>query len=166
MWLGRLDLSDRRTGGRVFFAAAIIAVVTEVISRFLVSHFLARGLDAETAEALFGTESMPALPLFLLAAGATATAVIALCVQVTTAWPGRAWRPLVAMGQLALTWYFAHIVLGLGTLVALGVVGTESLPTAASYGLFFFSLALLLSWAWKSLFRHGPLEAIMRRIAG
>lgn len=169
MWLGRLDLADRRTGTRILVAATAVAVSAEVVSRLLVSHFLdhpAEGLDAETTRALLGTESMPALPLFLLAAGGTATAVIALCVRVATAWPGGFWRPLAATGQMALTWYFAHIVFGLGALVALDRVGTERLPVAAGYGLLFFGSAVLLSWGWMSVFRHGPLEWVMRRVSG
>ncbi|MGL4462822.1 MAG: DUF418 domain-containing protein [Planctomycetia bacterium] len=169
MCLGRLDLGDRRIGGRVLIAATTTAVGAEVVSRLLVSHFLAHptdGLDTETVNALFGTGSMPALPLFLLAAGGTATAVITLCVLAATAWPGRIWQPFSAMGQLALTWYFAHIIVGLGTLVALGIVGTVSLPVGAGYGLAFFGSALLFSWGWSSMFRYGPLEWFMRRVAG
>ena len=169
MWLGRLDLTEPRTGRRVLLAAVGVALAAEVTSRLLVSYLVAHpvdGLDAETAHALFGTESMPAMPLFLLAAGGTATAVIAVCVRVSTAWPGRVWRPLVATGQMALTWYFAHIVLGLGTLVALGLVGAEQLPVAAGYGVLFFAGAVLASTVWKSISRHGPLEWAMRRVAG
>jgi uncharacterized membrane protein YeiB len=169
MWLGRLDLADSRIGLRVMLASVAVAVSAEVASMLLVSYFVAHpveGLDAATVKALFGTESMPALPLFLLAAGGTAASVIALCVRVSTTWPGRAWRPLVATGQMALTWYFAHIVVGLGTLVGLGIVGAESLPMAAGYGVLFFAGAVLASTAWKSYCRHGPLEWLMRRIAG
>lgn len=169
MWLGRLDLADPRVGNRVLAVAAATAVGTEVFARGLVAYLMAHrpaGLDDEAVKYLFGTESMPALPLFLVAAGATATAVIAACVRLTTAWPGRGWAPLVAIGQMALTWYFAHIVVGLGTLVALGVVGTEPLPTAAGYGVLFFALAVGLSVAWKSFARHGPLEWVMRKVAG
>jgi uncharacterized protein len=168
MWLGRLDLTDRRTNRRVLVAAVAAAIAAEAASRLLVSHFLAHpmeGLDAETVRALFGTESMPALPLFLLAAGGTATAVIALCVRATM-WKSRAWRPLAATGQMALTWYFAHIALGLGLLVALGRVGTEPPTAAAGYGLLFFGAAVLLSWGWKAVFRHGPLEWLMRKVGG
>ncbi len=87
MWLGRLDLADRGVNRRVLASAVTVAVAAELTSRWLVSYFVARGgerLDVETVQALFGTESMPALPLFLLAAGGTATGVIALCVQVTS----------------------------------------------------------------------------------
>lgn len=169
MWLGRIDLTESRTGLRVALAAFGVAVSAEFASRLLVTQLLAHpadGLDAETVKALFGTESMPALPLFLLAAGGTATAVIALCVRVSTAWPSRAWRPLVAAGQMALTWYFAHIVVGLGLLVALGIAGTEPLPVAAGYGCLFFAGAVLASSAWKSVSRQGPLEWAMRRVSG
>ena len=169
MWLGRLDLTNPRTGRRVLLAAVGVAATAQATSRPLVSYFGAHpvdGLDAETVKALFGTESMPALPLFLLSAGGTATAVIALCVCISTAWPGRAWRPLVATGQMALTWYFAHIVLGLGALVMLGLVGAEQLPVAAGYGVLFFAGAVLVSTAWKSRSQYGPLEWIMRRVAG
>jgi uncharacterized membrane protein YeiB len=109
---------------------------------------------------------MPPLPLFLLASGVTATAVIALSVRMAARWPSPMWRPLVDTGQLALTWYFAHIILGLGTVVALGLVATQPLPRAAGCGVFFFALAVLLSWLWKKIFQHGPLEWIMRKIAG
>ena len=169
MWLGRLDLTDSWTGLRALLAATGVVMAAESVSMLLVSYFVAHpadGLDAATVKALFGTESMPALPLFLLAAGGTATSVIALCVRASTTWPGRGWRPLVATGQMALTWYFAHIVVGLGTLVGLGVVGTERLPVAAAYGVLFFAVAVLASTAWKSVSRHGPLEWLMRRIAG
>lgn len=168
MWLGRLDLGGR-LGRRVLAVAAGVAVAAEVLGRSLVAHLLAHppdGADAETIKALFGTESMPPLPLFLVAAGATATAVIAACVQLTTAWPGKGWAPLVAAGQMALTWYFAHIVIGLGGLVAFGVVGTESLPAAAGYGVLFFLAAVVLSLGWKSVSRHGPLEWVLRKVAG
>jgi uncharacterized protein len=74
--------------------------------------------------------------------------------------------PLVATGQMALTWYFAHIVLGLGTIVALGLVASQPPQVAAGWGVGFFGVAVLVSWLWKTFFRHGPLEWIMRKIAG
>ena len=107
---------------------------------------------------------MPALPLFLLAAGGAATAVVALCVRVVAAVPGGAWKPLAATGRMAMTWYFAHIVLGLGTLAALGLAGKQSLPAAAGCGLLFFGIAVLGSWAWQGVSRHGPLEWVMRKL--
>ena len=92
--------------------------------------------------------------------------MIAACAWIVAAWPGRGWRPLAATGQMALTWYFAHIVIGLGTLIALGIVNNSPLPMAAGYGVLFFLAAVMFSLAWKSVFQHGPLEWVMRRVAG
>jgi uncharacterized protein len=167
MWLGRLDLRHRRVSRRVVLAGAGVTLAAEAISWLCVSYLLSRpGADAETVRALFGTESMPALPLFLLASGGAAVAVIALSVRVTEGWPGRLWRPLVATGQMALTWYVAHIFLGLGAVVALGLVSTQSLPAAAGCGVLFFAAAVLASWAWRAVFRRGPVEGVMRAVAG
>jgi uncharacterized protein len=168
MWLGRLNLRDPAVNGRVFLAAAGTTLCAEVVSWLCVSYFLAHpdGMDTETVKALFGTESMPALPLFLLASGGAAVAVTALSVRLAEAWPSCMWRPLAATGQMALTWYFAHIVLGLGTIVALGLVASQPLPVAAGCGAGFFALAVVVSWLWKMVFRHGPLEWVMRKIAG
>jgi uncharacterized membrane protein YeiB len=73
---------------------------------------------------------------------------------------------LAATGQMALTWYFAHIILGLGAVVALGLVSSQPLPVTAGCGVLFFVVAVLVSWLWKKFFRHGPLEWVMRAVAG
>jgi uncharacterized protein len=168
MWLGRLPLRDSAVNRRVFAAAAGVALAAEIASWLLVRYFLAhpRGMDAETVVALFGTESMPALPLFLLASGGTAVAVITACVRLASVGPIAAWQPLAATGQMALTWYLTHIILGLGTIVALGLETSQPLPAAAAWGVGFFALAVILSCVWRAFFSRGPLEAVMRRVCG
>jgi uncharacterized membrane protein YeiB len=166
MWLGRRDLLDRAVNRRVALAALATAGGAEVTSWLCVRSLLAHphGMEPGTVKALFGTESLPALPLFLLASGGEAVAVIALCVRVATT--SRAWQPLAATGQMALTWYVAHIVLGLGAVVALGLVASQALPVAAGCGVGFFMVAVVLSWLWKMVSRHGPLEWALRKAAG
>lgn len=168
MWLGRLNLLDRNTNRRVLLAAFCVTVGAELLSKCLVTYVTnpPSEMTTETAIALFGTQSMPALPLFLLAAGGTSVFVIAACVRILDIWPSRVWNPLIAAGQMALTWYFAHIVLGLGTVVALGLESAETLPVASLTGVAFFAGATLVSWLWKCYFRHGPLEWLMRRVSG
>jgi uncharacterized protein len=169
MWLGRLNLTTARPAGRVLLIAVAATACAAAVSRLIVWWLTSRRnphIDLETAKALFGTDSMPALPLFLITAVGTATALISACAWIVAAWSGWGWRPLAVTGQMALTWYFAHIVIGLGGLVALQIVNTKALPVAAGYGLLFFVAAVLLSLAWKSLFRQGPLEWVMRRVAG
>jgi uncharacterized membrane protein YeiB len=169
MWLGRRNLRSRATNTRVVTIAVCLVLLAELVSWLCVSYFRAHphGMDASTIEALFGTESMPPLPLFLLSSGGAAVAVIALSVRAAESWPSAPWLlPLVAMGQMALTWYFFHIIIGLGSVVAAGLATSQPLPVAEGCGLLFFVLAVFLSWLWKRRFRHGPLEWVMRQVAG
>ena len=58
---------------------------------------------------------MPPLPLYFFSAVGSSCAVIALCVQAGEAWQAAPWlRPLVRTGQMALTLYVAHVVVGMG----------------------------------------------------
>jgi uncharacterized protein len=168
MWLGRVDLRNRQVNNRTLFAAVVITVAAELVSWLCLRYTGGHPdiMSRDEAMALFGTQSMPALPIFMLAAGGTAVAVIAFCVRIVGDPPRFIWQPLIATGQMALTWYFAHIVLGLGTVVSLGLESTASLEVAAATGLAFFVGAAVISWGWKSLFQHGPLEWVMRRVAG
>jgi uncharacterized membrane protein YeiB len=167
MWLGRKNLRNKKTNTKVLLAALAMMVVTEITSWLGISLLSAiPRIDRETAKALVGTESMPPLPIFLMASGGTAVALIAMCVCLTEKWPTLYWRPLVVTGQMALTWYFGHIILGLGTVVTLGLEGAQPLPIAFVVGLLFFLLAVCVSWLWKMKFRHGPLEWVMRSVAG
>ena len=103
-------------------------------------------MDAEEIQALFGTVSMPPLPLFLLASGGVATLVIALCVRATEASPDAPWAsPLAATGQMAFTWYVGHIVIGLGGVLVSGLATTQSLPVGEAAGVLFFAMAVVVS---------------------
>ena len=71
-------------------------------------------LGEEDAMAVFGTTPMPPMPLYMLAASGTSIVVIVLCVRIAERFAGAWWlAPLVATGQLALTLYVAHVVIGL-----------------------------------------------------
>jgi uncharacterized membrane protein YeiB len=110
---------------------------------------------------------MPPLPMFLMAAGATAVAVIASCLIVAERYPAAlAVRAMVACGQMAFTWYLLHIVLGLGGLIALGLIDNQSLIVAVASAAAFFVVISLISLAVRSRGRRGPLEWLLRKVAG
>jgi uncharacterized membrane protein YeiB len=169
MWLGRRELRDPVVRTRFLLAGVGLVLVVELLSRAVVHLLTARsgGMDREEAVYLFGTTSMPPLPMFLLSAAGTAVAVIAASVGVAERFPlGLVVRALVATGQLAFTWYVGHIFLGLGVVIALGL--TEDRPPAMGVGagLGFFTAAAAVSLLWRRWFRYGPLEWVMRRVAG
>ena len=171
MWLGRQDLERAETARRWLIIALAIAVLTELVSWALVRYFTARaqpyGMDEETVTALFGTVSMPPLPIFLLAAGSSAVAIICGSLLIGQRFKEHyGVRALAATGQLAFTWYIAHIVLGLGTVVLLDLETRWPLWVGLATGLGFFVVACGFSLLYKRWFRHGPLEWLMRRVAG
>ncbi len=69
-------------------------------------------------------------------------------------------------GRQALTLYLAHILVGMVTLEALGLLGGQSIGTALSAAGLFCLASLLYALAWSRWFKRGPVEALMRRLAG
>jgi len=73
---------------------------------------------------------------------------------------------LVPTGQLALTLYVAHVVLGMGSLEALGRLEHQSVGFGLTSAGAFCAIAVLFSVWWRGRFTRGPLEAVMRRVTG
>jgi uncharacterized membrane protein YeiB len=168
-WLGRQLLADRLSRKRLFGWSLCIASTTEIVSALVVSYLRRHptGLDDTDIVALFGTGSMPPLPAFLLAAGSTAVAVIAASLFIAERYPtALPVRALVACGQMAFTWYVFHIVFGLGTLMKLGIVDNQTLGRAVTLAAGFFVVICLISLAVRATGRRGPLEALLRKVAG
>ena len=169
MWLGRQDLRDPEVRSRFLYGGATVAMSAEALSAAFVSFFSdgASGEEAELVAALLGTEAMPPMPFYLAAAGGTAVAVIALAVALAERFPrfpGR--RALVATGQLALTIYVAHVLLGMGALEAVGRLENQTLPFALASAVGFYAAAIIFSTLWTRHFGRGPLEVALRKCAG
>lgn len=166
MWLGRQQVHDRHWRRQMLVLSLTVAVITESLSWLLVQMTTAvAGMDAELAMALFGTEMIPPMPLYLIAAGATAVSIILLCVMLTDrddvpTW----WQPLIATGQFALTLYAAHIIIGMGILEGVGLLEHQSLGFAVGSAVAFSVLAIIFSTIWRRYFRRGPLEWVMRQL--
>ncbi|HEX8913778.1 MAG TPA: DUF418 domain-containing protein, partial [Humisphaera sp.] len=168
MWLGRRDVRSPVVRRRMLLWGTGVAAATELASWAAVRWWLAHRGDvpAEDVVAVAGTVSMPPLPMFLLAAGATAVAVIGAGLAVASRWPtSLVVRAMVATGRLAFTWYVAHIVLIAAAFVA-GLTQTRSFAGAMAAAGGFAVVAAAASLLWSRRFRHGPLEWVMRRVAG
>ena len=119
MWLGHRDLRNSAVWRRLLLTGLVVAIVSETASRYWWPP-PPRSSAQEDALAVFGTTPMPPMPLYMLAASGTSIVVIVLCVRIAERFAGARWlAPLVATGQLALTLYVAHVVIGLAPLEAL-----------------------------------------------
>ena len=166
MVLGRQDLRNPAVRKRVMAWGLGAAVVAEAGSWLLIKTLSAgaSAVDVEIITSLFGTAAMPPMPLYIIAGTGTACVVIAACVALGERFAEASWiRPLVATGQLALTLYVAHVVVGMGMLEALGWLENQSPPFAIGSALVFSGLSVLFAHLWRKRFKRGPLEWIMRR---
>lgn len=168
LWLGRQNLLDTKLRHKIVGWSIGIAVAAEVASRFLVATLGAglSGAQLEEVEAFFGAGPLPPVPLYMIAGAATAVAVIGLSVGIAKRAQGAAWLvPLVSTGQLALTIYVAHVVLGMGLLEAFGRLSDQTLVFAVSTALVFIVLAIVFATLWRQRFDRGPLEMAMRYLS-
>ncbi len=167
MILGRLDMGDPRVQRRVFTWGAAVALAAEVASRFLV-RTLSAGVPAAEREiitALLGTGPMPPMPFYMLSGAGTACAVIAAAVAFGARHGhSKQLRPFVATGQLALTLYVGHVLIGMGLLEAWGRLENQNLSFAVLAALVFCMAGVLFAYAWRSKFKQGPLESVMRHL--
>jgi uncharacterized membrane protein YeiB len=168
MWLGRLKLRDVRVNTMLWVISLAIACGISSISSVLADVFsrIPAGMDAETIVALFGSESMPPLPLFLLSSMAQAVFVIAVCVRLVGERAIAPVQALASTGQMALTWYVIHIAVVIGIASVPALFSTQTSIVATACGMSFFAITVVLSWLWKKSFRHGPLEWVMRKLTG
>ncbi|MFK7888144.1 MAG: DUF418 domain-containing protein [Gammaproteobacteria bacterium] len=122
-------------------------------------------LDPELA-ILATTSPVPPMPLYMLAGSGAAALVIGLCLR-SADWLDRmgVLKVVTPAGRQALSLYVAHILLGMGSLEALGMLGTQSAGGALMAALMFCLLAVVYARLWTKISDRGPLESIMRRIA-
>jgi uncharacterized membrane protein YeiB len=66
---------------------------------------------------------------------------------------------------MALSWYFVLLLVGRGA-IAVHIQPHQPLTFAAACAALFFALAVILSWLWKKRFTHGPMEWLLRKVAG
>jgi uncharacterized membrane protein YeiB len=165
--LGRLELGRAALRRQLLLGAALVAAAAELASRGLL-----RVLDGvggaegdELWSALLGTAPMPPSPLYIVAAGATAVAVILVCVELGET-GARGLQPLVVTGQLALTLYVAHVVLGMGLLESAGRLEHQSLAFALASAVLFYAASVGFAVLWRRRFDRGPLEWVMRKLTG
>ncbi|HGG63804.1 MAG TPA: DUF418 domain-containing protein [Rhodobacteraceae bacterium] len=158
MWLGQLDLGRQSIQVRMIIAGTIwIALIVGLSAVF--------SKDPDLAE-ITGLAPIPPGPLYVLAGIGTSTLVVGLCLLATPAFDRLGlthW--LAAPGRQTLTLYVAHILIGMGSLEALGWLdGRLSSPWIFGIALGFVLLSILYAKLWSLLWRRGPLEGLMRLI--
>lgn len=169
LWLGRLDLGDSGVQKRLSIMAAAVLIIVEGVSFLIIQDTLATGSaeDVMIAKELFGTSPIPPVPQYLLSAASASVLVILLSIRIGQRFSETVFvRSLTQAGQMTLTWYVGHVVLGMGILEMMGLLYHQSIDLALSSALLFCLFTIVMSRVWLKKRDKGPLEWMFRKIAG
>lgn len=162
--LGRAKLSQTATQHRLILFGVIAVAIAEGLGTYMTGVLFA--IDPELG-VFATTEPVPPMPLYMLAGVGAGTATIGICLRFS-AWFERngILRVVTPAGRQTLTLYIAHILIGMGTLEAFGLLGGQSLSASVAAALLFCTIAVVYACVWSRFFKRGPIEAAMRKIAG
>ena len=163
LWFGRQNLRDERFLKQTFRISLGAFILIQAVSGVLVSLLS----SIEGVKDLLGTHPMPPMPLYILNGVSIALAVTSGCIYLGHLWPKNMMlEALNKMGQLALTFYVAHVIIGMGGVELFGSkpLGEYSLGFSLLYALAFSAACLLFAVIWLRFRRMGPLEWLMRKI--
>jgi uncharacterized membrane protein YeiB len=163
MWLGRRSIGDTPFARRLAAAGLIVLSVTEMLSWFLTGHDAAPG---SFVGLLFSTEFFPPLPGYLFSTGASASLVIGLLLLADGGGQSGRPGPLAATGQLSLTIFLAHVIVGMGVLEMVGRLEHQTIEFAYVSAAICCAASLAFAFVWRRAFSRGPFEALMRKVAG
>lgn len=167
MWLGRLDVSQPRVPWLILGWGLILLIGAELGSRAALNWALIHqpAWDQATLRDWLEISSTPPLPPFVFSVMGSALIVVALCLMAGVRFAECApLRAMVATGQMALTWYIAHISVLALIVHWRGWSQGESGLRALSIGLTAFGTMLALSLWWKRRWNVGPMEWLLRRV--
>ncbi len=168
IWLGRRKLSSLVVAKRMFFTGLGMAVGIKLLSLRIIG--LVTGPETsdeqwEYVEAIYGTWSMPPLPMYFINAVGAAMAVIGLCLWLTRRFKGGLVSVLSSAGRMSFTLYILHVLPGiLLPFLFLRITGGQQITAAFYASICFCILAAPLAYYYKKRFAYGPLEWLMRRL--
>ena len=162
--LSRTSLHKRSTQRILIIVGMLAIAVAEglsvLISPILDSIHNELGVLAET-------HPIPPVPLYSLAGIGVASTVVGFCLLIAEWTQKRGLLQLIVpAGRQTLTLYIAHILIGMGVLEAIGLLGGQPITTAFAAALLFCFISTVYASLWARRFKRGPIETLMRILAG
>ncbi len=162
--LSRISLSQASTQNRLILFGAVAFVSAEFVGTNLTNILFT--IHPELA--VFATTApVPPMPLYMIAGLGVASFIVGFCLRFASLFSRIGiMRIVTPAGRQTLTLYIAHILIGMGVLEGLGMLGEQNLSTAVMAALLFCLIATVYALLWSRYFKRGPIEAIMRKVAG
>ncbi|UJP63786.1 DUF418 domain-containing protein [Mongoliitalea daihaiensis] len=169
-WFGKQDLRNDRFIKKAFWVSSIAFVVILILSHVSIS-FLSKGNEQTVNELsqIIGTNPMPPLPIYMANGIAISISIISACIIIGKIFSKN--KLLLALnktGQLALTFYVAHVIIGMGIIEAINPekMGNYPIEFSVGYALLFSFLCIFFATFWLKRRENGPVEWVMKKIIG
>lgn len=167
-WFGKQDLKSDRFINKAFWFSTIAFTVIQILSRFTIS-FLSEGQEQTVRELseIIGTNPMPPLPIYMFNGLAISISIISACIIIGKRYSSnKILLALTKTGQLALTFYVAHVIIGMGVIEAIKPekMGNYSIEFSVGYALMFSLLCVWFATFWLKSRKNGPIEWLMKKI--
>ncbi|SDT04797.1 DUF418 domain-containing protein [Winogradskyella sediminis] len=169
-WFGKQDLKSDRFIKKAFWVSSIAFVVIQILSHLSIS-FLSEGNEqtANELSEIIGTNPMPPLPFYMFNGIAISISIISACIIIGKRFSTN--KILLALnktGQLALTFYVAHVIIGMRIIEVINPekMGNYPIEFSVAYALIFSILCVFFAVYWLKKRKNGPIEWIMKKIIG
>ncbi len=170
MYLGRLDWKDSKTPKLVLIIGISVCLIIYLIQSFATSITQ----DKDLIFYLTADYIPPFLP-FMLGTASFGLILISISIFIgNSVGETKIAKILASTGQMTLTHYVAHLVLGL---IFLSIITGKTLsfnllketPTnpiiILTFAITYFLLSCTFSYLWSKKYKNGPLETLMRKIS-
>ena len=158
MLLGRLDLREQKLLVRLLVFSLFALLMMTILNYF------ARLFDGDW-RLLLSASPIPSSPVYVVTGAATATALVSLCLLSAQFCDKTAvWNFFALSGRMSLSFYYMHVLIGMGLLEAGGLLFNQNLSiiALATGGFIFFILCFTA--IWSRFFKLGPMEYLMRSL--
>ncbi|WP_452598440.1 DUF418 domain-containing protein [Pontimicrobium sp. MEBiC01747] len=168
LWFGRQDLNNTVFIKKSIIISLGVFLTFKILSMVFIA-LLSNGAPSTTLELsqVFGTSPMPPLPFYMITASSFALFIISLSLLISKKLQHNILIiSLAKTGQLALSFYVAHVVIGMGLIDILHLkpLGEYSLVFSVVYGLIFSALCIIFAVLWLKHKTVGPLEWVMKKL--
>lgn len=168
LWYGRQDLYDDKFLKKSLWVSSGVFISIQILSIGLI-QFISKvsPMAIDSLMPLLGTDPMPPMPIYMINGISISIVIISTCILLAKRYENsKIIGALNKTGQLALTFYVAHVILGMGIMEEIGSLkfGEYSIEFSVIYALIFSLLCILFAEIWLRYKKSGPLEWIMRKL--
>lgn len=158
--ISRFDLSKRTMQWGLLLGGISVVILIELFVGLITPQ------SGEFAE-IITTSPLPPMPFYIIAGTGVAMAVIGGCLLIEPAMrKAGILNVIIPAGRQTLTLYIAHILIGMWILEAMGMMGNQTIDMAVAASFIFCAASVLYAYLWRYAFKRGPIEALMRKVAG